>query len=130
MDALEEQLVEHAANVVWRLVVGGRGVLGQVEGLDNEVLPVPQILLQGLDVPISGSQTARDALLLGLEYFQGDSVLVVGLEELVPLMDESLPGGGQLGELLLGVLNHELELVAQGPLQLLTADWLQADVLV
>ena len=45
-------------------------------------------------------------------------------------MDESLPGGGKLGQLLLGVLDHDSQLVAQGPLQFLTADWLQADVLV
>ena len=125
----EEELVEHASDVVWCLVVGVRGVLGQVEGLDDEVLPVPQILFQGLDVPISGSQTARNALLLVLEHVQGDGVLVVGLEELVPLMDESLPGGGKLGQLLLGVLDHDSQLVAQGPLQFLTADWLQACLL-
>lgn len=61
----------------------------------------------------------------GPEDLQGDGVLVMGLEKLVPLMNQPLPGGGQLGQLLLSVLNRQLELVAHSPLQLPTTARMQ-----
>ncbi len=126
----EEQLVEHPPDVLWCLVVGGRGVLGQIESLDDECLLVSQILLQGLDVLVGGSQTAGEALLLALEHLQGDGVFVVSLEELGLLVLELVAGGGELTELLLRVLDHDGQLVAQRLLQGLTALWWELDLLV
>lgn len=47
VDLVEQGLVKQAAEVVGCGVVGGGGVLGQVEGLADELLGVGQVLVQG-----------------------------------------------------------------------------------
>jgi len=60
-----------------------------------------------------GVQTAGDAVLLSLQDVEGDGVFVVSLEELALLVLELVAGGGELTELLLRVLDHDGQLVAQ-----------------
>ena len=110
---VEEELVEHPADVVWCLVVGGGGVLGQIQGLGDEHLFVGEVMLESLDVLGGPVQVLGDAVLLSLQDVEGDGVFVVSLEELALLVLELVAGGGELTELLLRVLDHDGQLVAQ-----------------
>ena len=51
---LEEQLVEHAADVIGCVVVGTGHVLGDVQCLADQFLLVSQVLFQGLDTAAGG----------------------------------------------------------------------------
>ena len=88
VDVVAEELVEHPADVVWCLVVGGGGVLSQIQGLGDEHLFVGEVMLESLDVLGGGVQTAGDAVLLSLQDVEGDGVFVVSLEELALLVLE------------------------------------------
>ena len=48
----EEQLVEHAADVVGCMMVGASHVLGDVQCLADQLLLVSQVLFQGLDTMV------------------------------------------------------------------------------
>ena len=118
VDLVEEGLVEQAADVVGCSSVGVGGVLGQVEGLGDELLLGVQVLVQGGLPALDGGQFAGDAGLLGFEGFQGDGVGVVGLEEFFALALQSAAVGRQVVQLLGGLLGQLRQLGVQGLLQL------------
>ena len=113
VDVVEEELVEHPPDVLWCLVVGSGRVLSQVQRLGDEHLFVGEVMLEGLDVLGGPVQVLGDAVLLPLQHIEGDGVFVVSLEELALLVLELVAGGGELTELLLRVLDHDGQLVAQ-----------------
>ena len=82
VDALEEALVEHAANVFGRDAVEPRAVLDEVEGLGDEPVGFGVVRGQGVQAPAGGVELGGELLLLAAEYVQGDGVVVVGFEEL------------------------------------------------
>ena len=130
VDLVEEGLVEQAADVVGCLLVGVGGVLGQVEGLGDELLLGVQVLVQGGLPALDGGQLAGDAGLLGLESLQGDGVGVVGLEEFFALALQSAAVGRQVVQFLGGLLGQFRQLGVQGLLQLSAGVGVQADALV
>ena len=113
VDVVEEELVEHPPDVLWCLVVGSGRVLSQVQRLGDEHLFVGEVMLEGLDVLGGPVQVLGDAVLLPLQHIEGDGVFVVSLEELALLVLQLVAGGGELTELLLRVLDHDGQLVAQ-----------------
>ena len=94
--------------------VGVGGVLGQVEGLGDELLLSVQILIQGSLPSLDGGQLVGDASLFGFEGLQGDGVGVVGLEEFFSLALQSAAVGRQVVQLLGGLLGQFRQLGVQG----------------
>jgi hypothetical protein len=81
-ELVEEELVEHAADVLGGLPVGVSGVLGDVERDPDELVGLGEVGIEGVEAAGCGGEFGVEAFLLGAEHVDGDRVVVVGFEEL------------------------------------------------
>ena len=81
-ELVEEELVEHAADVFGGLPIGVSGVLGDVEGDRDEFVGFGNIGGEVAEAAVGGGQFGVEAFLFGSEHVDGDRVVVVGFEEL------------------------------------------------
>ena len=113
-ELLEEELVEHTADVLGGLPVGVARVLGDVERDADELVGLGGVGVQGVEVAGGGGEFGVEAFLLGAEHVDGDRVVVVGFEELaLATLDgllrvlELLPLGVRVGAKLLETVPEE-----------------------
>ncbi|MGW9004663.1 hypothetical protein [Brevibacterium casei] len=100
---VEEELVEHAADVFGGLPVGVACVLGDVEGDTDEFVGFGEVGGEVAEVAVGGGQFGVEALMLGAEHVDGDRVVVVGFEELALATLDGLLRGLELFSLEVGV---------------------------
>nr|WP_241156114.1 hypothetical protein [Leucobacter chromiireducens] len=102
-ELVEEELVEHAADVFGCLQVGVSGVLGDVERDRDEFVGFGDIGGEVAEAAVGGGQFGVEAFLLGAEHIDGDRVVVVGFEELALATLDSLLRGLELFPFKVGV---------------------------
>lgn len=93
---LEEELVEHAADVLGGLPVGVACVLGDVERDLDEFVGLGDVGIEGVEAAGRGGEFGVEAFLFGAEHVDGDGVVVVGFEELALATFDALSGGCEL----------------------------------
>ncbi|WP_396659287.1 hypothetical protein [Microbacterium sp.] len=102
-ELVEEELVEHAADVLGGLPVGVARVLGDVERDADELVGLGEVGVQGVEAAGGGGEFGVEAFLLGAEHVDGDRVVVVGFEELALATFDGLLRGFELFSLEVGV---------------------------
>ena len=110
---VEEELVEHAADVLGGLPVGVSGVLGDVERDLDEFVGLGEVGVEGVQAPGRGREFCVEAFLLGAEHVDGDRVVVVGFEELALAALYGLLRGFELFSLEVGVGANLLQSVPE-----------------
>ena len=113
-ELLEEELVEHATDVLGGLPVGVACVLGDVERDPDELVGLGEVGVKGVETAGRGGEFSVEAFLLGAEHVDGDRIVVVGFEELaLTTLDglhrvlELLPFGVRVGAKLLQPVPEE-----------------------
>ncbi|MDQ4113909.1 MAG: hypothetical protein M3306_22850 [Actinomycetota bacterium] len=130
VDLGEERLVAQPAVSVVAAGVDVGAVLQQVQGVVQVRAGVGVLAVVGVEAAVHLVELACDAVLLSLEDGERDRVGVVGLQEPVLLVLQSVAVGGELGELV-GFGGHEsVELVVQHPGQRLASGRGELDALV
>lgn len=102
-ELVEEELVEHTADVLGGLPVGVACVLGDVEGDRDEFVGFGEVGGEVAEAAFGGGQFGVEAFLFGAEHVDGDRVVVVGFEELALTTLDGLLRGLELFSLEVGV---------------------------
>ncbi|MGV1034925.1 MAG: hypothetical protein ACOYBP_06885 [Microbacteriaceae bacterium] len=113
-ELVEEELVEHATDVLGGLPVGVACMLGYVERDPDELVGLGEVGVESVETAGRGREFGVEAFLLGAEHVDGDRVVVVGFEELaLATLDgllrvlELLPLGVRVGAKLLQPVPEE-----------------------
>lgn len=114
LEALEEDLVEHAPDLLWCMPVGVGGVLGELDGHSEVLFVLVEVDAEGFEVAIYGGEFQVEALLFGAERLDRDRIVVMSFEEfaLLPLGFQLLGGEGLA--LPVRVFRDELQFLPQG----------------
>ncbi|QWT22954.1 hypothetical protein KPL76_09180 [Subtercola sp. PAMC28395] len=110
---VEEQLVEHSADMLGCLPVGVSCVLGNIECDAHEFVGFGEVGVERAEAPGCGGEFGVEAFLFGAEHVDVDGVVVVRFEEFALAAFDGLLGRFELFPLGVGVSAQCLQSVAE-----------------